>query len=141
MHTDAIGFLLVLVAIRLAAGLLPRLAVGPRQSRTWLPHCFATIVGALTARGVASGVLAPPTQDASESSPEAAQDSCTPRPGHECQLPGDKNEKTPAPPGMLDEEATSFCDRITAPISTHSLSPHPHGTGERPRDPTVPRTS
>lgn len=57
--SEGYGFLLLLVAIRLAVGLLPRPAAASGARPGW-PRFFVTVIGALTARGVASRVLATP---------------------------------------------------------------------------------
>lgn len=118
MHTEGLGFLLVLVAIRLAVGLLPRPAVVPRDPPTWLPHLLATIVGALTARGVASGVLAPPPAPADQGEPDSNPDSGSVETSRGDQEPGDAGPPD-RPPWPL------HLGELSAPrVSSQSLA-HP----------------
>lgn len=118
MHTEGIGFLLVLVAIRLAVGLLPRPTAAPRQRRIWLPHVLVTIVGALTASGVASGVLAPPAPGPNEDEPDTNPESRSAQTGTGSQEPADTGppDRPPRP--------VNVGKRVAPGISNQSLA-HP----------------
>lgn len=71
--SEGFGFLLLLVALRLAAGLLPEPVADPHAKRRW-PRFLVTIVGAVTPSCVASRVLDTPRHDAETDAADVAPD-------------------------------------------------------------------